>query len=88
MAWSLLDRREKEVRVVGKPNLPADADDRPDVKGSATPTPGLTAIDQEREASMADEGGASGMTVETEEPLEEEPVEKKPVEKEKEEKKP
>jgi hypothetical protein len=36
------------------------------VKGSATKTPGLTPVDQEREASMADEGGASGAAVETE----------------------
>jgi hypothetical protein len=31
------------------------------------PTPGLTALDQDREASMADEGGASGARMESEE---------------------
>jgi hypothetical protein len=31
------------------------------------PTPGLSALDQEREASMADEGGWSGAIVEGEE---------------------
>jgi hypothetical protein len=52
--------------VVGKSNLPGDAEERDDVQGSSTETPGLTAIDQEREASMADEGGASGAVVERE----------------------
>ena len=46
--------------MVGKPNFPADVDSRDDLKGAAAPTPGLTALDQEREASMADEGGSSG----------------------------
>ena len=36
-----------------------------DVKGSAAGTPGLTALDEDREASLADEGGASGATVES-----------------------
>jgi hypothetical protein len=52
--------------MIGKTNLPADADERKDVKGSATDTPGLTAVDQEREASMADEGGTAGAAVERE----------------------
>jgi hypothetical protein len=52
--------------VVGKTNLPPDAEERSDVQGSATETPGLTPVDQEREASMADEGGAAGATVERE----------------------
>lgn len=52
--------------MVGKPNLPRDAERRPDVRGSATDTPGLTPVDQEREASMADEGGASGAVAERE----------------------
>ena len=52
--------------MVGKVNLPPDAEDRPDVQGSATDTPGLTPVDQEREASMADEGGAAGAAVERE----------------------
>lgn len=33
-------------------------------EGAAQPTPGLNPLDQEREASMADEGGASGATME------------------------
>jgi hypothetical protein len=52
--------------VVGKPNLPGNAEEREDVHGSATDTPGLTPVDQEREASMADEGGAAGAAVERE----------------------
>jgi hypothetical protein len=51
--------------MVGKPNLPDDVDTRDDLKGSAVGTPGLTALDEEREASLADEGGASGATMES-----------------------
>ena len=51
--------------MVGKPNFPDDVDKRHDLKGSAAGTPGLTALDEEREASLADEGGASGATVES-----------------------
>jgi hypothetical protein len=51
--------------MVGRPNFPEDVDSRDDLKGSATGTPGLTALDQEREASLADEGGAAGAAVET-----------------------
>jgi len=54
--------------MVGKPNLPVDAEERKDVHGAARATPGLSALDEEREASMADEGGASGMAVESEGP--------------------
>src|SRR5688500_10704656 len=54
--------------MVGKPNLPDAGDERPDLKGAAHATPGLAALDQEREASMADEGGASGALVEGEAP--------------------
>ena len=58
--------------MVGKPNLSQAGDDRPDLYGAANPTPGLAALDQEREASMADEGGAAGAAVESElgQPLE------------------
>ena len=52
--------------MVGKTNLPKDAEEREDVHGSSTETPGLTPVDQEREASMADEGGAAGAVVERE----------------------
>jgi hypothetical protein len=54
--------------MVGKPNLPPDADGRSDKRGAARGTSGLSALDEEREASMADEGGASGMAVEAERP--------------------
>jgi len=52
--------------MVGKVNLPPDAEKRKDVKGAATDGAGLTAVDEERAASMADEGGVSGSTVEGE----------------------
>ena len=51
--------------MVGKPNFPDDVDARPDKHGSSAGTPGLTALDEEREASLADEGGASGAVVES-----------------------
>jgi predicted RNA-binding Zn ribbon-like protein len=50
--------------MVGKPNFPDDVDAR-DLKGSAVGTPGLTALDEEREASLADEGGVSGAAAES-----------------------
>ncbi|HEY2942992.1 MAG TPA: hypothetical protein VGN09_11230 [Vicinamibacteria bacterium] len=56
--------------MVGKVNLPPDADKRKGLKGSASGGPGLNAIDEERAASMADEGGASGSAVESQEALE------------------
>ena len=51
--------------MVGKPNFPDDVDARDDLRGSAVGTPGLTALDEEREASLADEGGVSGAAVES-----------------------
>lgn len=51
--------------MVGKPNFPEDVDGRDDLKGSAVGTPGLNALDEEREASLADEGGVSGAVVES-----------------------
>jgi hypothetical protein len=51
--------------MVGKPNFAADVDARDDIKGSSVGTPGLTALDEEREASLADEGGASGAVIES-----------------------
>ncbi len=53
--------------MVGKVNLPPDTDKRKHLKGSASGGPGLNAVDEERAASMADEGGASGSTVESQE---------------------
>ena len=52
--------------MVGKVNLPPDAEKRKDVKGAAIGGPGLTPVDEERAASMADEGGVSGSAVEGE----------------------
>jgi len=53
--------------MVGKVNLPPDSDKRKHLKGSASGGPGLNAVDEERAASMADEGGASGSAVESQE---------------------
>lgn len=53
--------------MVGKPNFTPESAERTDRMGSSSPTPGLPALDQEREASMADEGGASGAVMESEE---------------------
>jgi hypothetical protein len=44
---------------------PPDVDRSTEHKGSSVGTPGLSALDEEREASLADEGGASGSLVET-----------------------
>ena len=51
--------------MVKKPKFPNDVDGQNDLRGSAVGTPGLTALDEEREASLADEGGASGAVVES-----------------------
>ncbi len=51
--------------MMGKPNFPDDVDARGDLRGSAVGTPGLSALDEVREASLADEGGASGAVVES-----------------------
>ena len=53
--------------MVGKVNLPQDADKRKDLKGAAVGAPGLTPVDEERAASMADEGGVSGSAKEGQE---------------------
>jgi hypothetical protein len=60
--------QNKGVFMVGKPNLSETGDERPGLQGSARPTPGLAALDQEREASMADEGGVSAAVMEAEDP--------------------
>jgi hypothetical protein len=54
--------------MVGKPNLSDTGDQRPDLHGAARRTPGFAALDEEREASMADEGGSSGAVMESEDP--------------------
>ena len=42
-----------------------DVNKRTERKGAAAPTPGLTSLDQEREASLADEGGTAAASVES-----------------------
>jgi hypothetical protein len=51
--------------MVGKRNVRSDVEGRVDLRGSAVGTPGLNALDEQREASLADEGGASGAMVES-----------------------
>ncbi len=51
--------------MVGNTSISDDVDVRDDLKGSSAGTPGLTALDEEREASLADEGGVSGAVVES-----------------------
>lgn len=53
--------------MVGKSNLPPDVDKRAHLHGAARTSPGHTALDEEREASMADEGGVSGAMMESQE---------------------
>ena len=56
--------------MTGRPTLPPDVEHRPDMRGAAIPPPGLSdALDEERAASMADEGGRSGAYVERQAPL-------------------
>ena len=43
-----------------------DVDKNTERKGSAATTPGLTSLDQQREASLADEGGSAGAVVDGE----------------------
>ena len=50
--------------MVSHPNLPLDVESNDEVLGAANLSPGLTALDQERQASMADEGGISGARME------------------------
>jgi len=65
--------------MVGKVNLPPDADKRKDLKGAAVGAPGLTPVDEERAASMADEGGVSGSAKESQEEKTKEDRAKGPV---------
>jgi hypothetical protein len=53
--------------MTGETKVSPDVDKNTEHKGSATRTPGLTSLDQQREASLADEGGAAGAAVEGEE---------------------
>ena len=52
--------------MAGDSKVIPDVDKNTEHKGSATRTPGMTSLDQQREASLADEGGAAGATVEGE----------------------
>jgi len=47
--------------MVGKPNLPSDPELRAQTQGSSIDEPGYGALDQERAASMSDEGGSAGV---------------------------
>ena len=49
----------------GTKNGPDDVGRSTEHRGSAAGTPGLSPLDEEREASLADEGGASGATIES-----------------------
>lgn len=51
--------------MVERSDLPPDVDRSSETRGASASTPGLNALDEEREASLADEGGASGATVES-----------------------
>jgi len=51
--------------MAGKADGPADVDRSTEHRGSSVGTPGLSALDEEREASLADEGGASGAVIES-----------------------
>ena len=51
--------------MASKADGPADVDRSTEHRGSSVGTPGLTALDEEREASLADEGGASAAVIET-----------------------
>jgi len=49
----------------GTKDGPGDVGRSTEHRGSAAGTPGLSPLDEEREASLADEGGASGAAVES-----------------------
>lgn len=50
--------------MVGKPNLPSDVDLRPGLRGSVLDGH-ANALDRDRAASMADEGGVAGAVMDT-----------------------
>ena len=52
--------------MAGDSKVIPDVDKNTESKGSAAARPGMTSLDQQREASLADEGGAAGATVEGE----------------------
>jgi hypothetical protein len=50
--------------MAGDTKVVPDVDKNTESKGSAAARPGMTSLDQQREASLADEGGAAGARVE------------------------
>jgi hypothetical protein len=52
--------------MVGKSNLPSDVESRTGLRGSSLDSY-VSALDQERAASMADEGGSAGAVMDTRE---------------------
>jgi hypothetical protein len=52
--------------MAGDSKVIPDVDKNTESKGSAAARPGMTSLDQQREASLADEGGAAGAQVEGE----------------------
>jgi hypothetical protein len=65
--------------MVGKVNRPPDVGRRKDIEGSPSGAAGLNAVDEERAASMADEGGVSGSAVEDRPKKPKEDFPKRPV---------
>jgi hypothetical protein len=57
----------RRTSMTGKADGPADVDRSTEHRGSSVATPGVTALDEEREASLADEGGSSGAVIESQE---------------------
>ena len=51
--------------MASKADGPADVDRSTEHRASSVATPGLGALDEERQASLADEGGASGAMIES-----------------------
>jgi hypothetical protein len=52
--------------MAGESKVIPDVDKNTESKGSAAARPGMTSLDQQREASLADEGGAAGAAVDGE----------------------
>jgi hypothetical protein len=52
--------------MAGDSKVVPDVDKNTESKGSSAARPGMTSLDQQREASLADEGGAAGAVVDGE----------------------
>jgi hypothetical protein len=59
-----MDKKEEKSIMSGKPNLPIDSKQFCIVQGASMMSNDLDALDQERGASMADEGGLAGALME------------------------